>query len=589
MSKIDINEYILELEETSEDEKLKADMDYQKNLFLEYVSSGTNFPDERKKLLEDFNNGLPFTGNKGLRRRLGAFDLGYFARAYLPHYFTNDSPKFHDELDNIWSDGVLKGLNPHMDPKEINYLKGRFRAIAAPRGHAKSTNVTFKDPLHAICYQYKHYILILSDSSDQAEGFLSDIKIELEDNEAIKEDFGILKGKKVWKNSVALTATNIKIEAIGSGKKIRGRRHRNWRPDLIVLDDVENDENVNTPDQRKKLANWFYKAVSKAGDTYTDIFYVGTVLHYDSLLMKVLKNPKYKSLTYQGVISWATNKDLWDVWESIYIDLTNEDRQEDAEAFFDDNKEEMLEGTKVLWEEKLSYYDLMVLRISEGIAAFNSEIQNDPVDPSMRTINEEWLDFYDDNPPDFSDSRFVVVGSLDPSLGKNDKSDTNANIALMKDVITGYMYVGEAIIEKRKPDVIIDDTIEQSKRMKRDFKKPFHVFGVETVQFQYFFKDVLAEKSRLANEYLPIEEINPRQQKELRIESLAPLIKNKYIKFSRKHKTLIEQLINHPKGPDDGPDALEMAVRLALKITGNTKIDYKSVIARALNFGRGAF
>jgi predicted phage terminase large subunit-like protein len=592
MSKINLDQYIQELEETSEDEQLKADMEYQKKIFLEYVSAGSNFPDERKKLLEDFNKGLALTGKKGLRRRLGAFDLGYFARAYLPHYFTRKSPKFHEELDHIWSNGVLKDLNPHMSPKEINHLAGRFRGVAAPRGHAKSTNVTFKDPLHATLYEYKHYALILSDSSDQAEGFLSDIKIELEDNEAIKEDFGSLKGNKVWKNSVIVTSTNVKIEAIGSGKKIRGRRHRNWRPDLIVLDDVENDENVNTKEQRKKLENWFYKAVSKAGDTYTDIFYVGTVLHYDSLLMKVLRNPKYKSLTYQGVISWATNRDLWDVWESIYIDLTNDNRQEDALQFFEDHKEEMLEGTKVLWEEKLSYYDLMVLRISEGIAAFNSEIQNDPVDPSMRTFNEEWLDFYDDaGQPfiDFKDSRFVIVGALDPSLAKNDKSDTNANIAIFKDTVSGYMYVVEAIVEKRKPNVIIDDTIEQSKRMKRDYNKPFHVFGVETIQFQYFFKDVLEEKCRLASEHLPIEELNPRQQKDLRISSLAPLIKNKYIKFSRKHKTLIDQIINHPKGKDDGPDALEQAVRLALKIKGSTKVEYKSVLSRMVKFRRGAY
>lgn len=76
-----------------------------------------------------------------------------------------------------------------------------------------------------------------------------------------------------------LTKTDIKAEAIGSGKKVRGRRHRNWRPDLIVLDDIENDENVNTPEQRRKLKNWFDKAVSKAGDTYTDIMYIGTILH----------------------------------------------------------------------------------------------------------------------------------------------------------------------------------------------------------------------------------------------------------------------------------------------------------------------
>ncbi|MFQ8732059.1 MAG: hypothetical protein ACLSAC_17475 [Enterocloster bolteae] len=51
-----------------------------------------------------------------------------------------------------------------------------------------------------------------------------------------------------------------------------------------MLDDIENDENVRTAEQRSKLSNWFNKAVSKAGDSYTDIVYIGTLLHYDSLL-----------------------------------------------------------------------------------------------------------------------------------------------------------------------------------------------------------------------------------------------------------------------------------------------------------------
>ena len=73
--------------------------------------------------------------------------------------------------------------------------------------------------------------------------------MEFEENPAIIEDFGFLPGK-VWRGNVLVTKSNIKLEAIGSGKKIRGRKHRNWRPDLIILDDVENDENVRTPDQR---------------------------------------------------------------------------------------------------------------------------------------------------------------------------------------------------------------------------------------------------------------------------------------------------------------------------------------------------
>ena len=143
-------------------------------------------------------------------------------------------------------------------------------------------------------YAYKHYEIILSDSSEQAEGFLSDIKTELEENAALREDFGELEGR-VWKASVILLSNGVKIEALGAGKKIRGRRHKQWRPDLILCDDLENDENVNTPEQRKKLRDWFYKAVSKAGDTYTDIVYIGTLLHYDALLANVAKNPEYEA------------------------------------------------------------------------------------------------------------------------------------------------------------------------------------------------------------------------------------------------------------------------------------------------------
>lgn len=346
MAKIDLNDYLEKLTEP-EDRETVANRAYQRELFEQYVTKDGNFPEQRAQLLEDFRAGKELTGPKGLRRKLGAFDLEYFGRAYLAHYFVRPSPKFHGELDRIWREGVLKGMNPELDAKRISRADGCRRAIEAPRGHAKSTTFTFKDDLHAAVYGYKHYIIILSDSSEQAEGFLVDIKTELEENAALKEDFGELEGK-VWKSSVILLANGVKIEAIGSGKKIRGRRHKQWRPDLIVCDDLENDENVNTPEQRKKLRDWFYKAVSKAGDTYTDIVYIGTLLHFDALLANVAKNPSYKSVRYQGVISFATNGELWDAWESIFTDLSNDNRQEDALEFFQANREAMLEGTAVL-------------------------------------------------------------------------------------------------------------------------------------------------------------------------------------------------------------------------------------------------
>lgn len=523
---------------------------------------------ERVQLRREFEAGHPMTGPGGLRRKLGAIDMEFFGRAYFPHYFSRPSPEFHRELDAIWQQGVLKGRYPltPADTKAISRLPGVRRAVAAPRGHAKSTNLTFKGTMHSTLYGYKHYPIIISDSSEQAEGFLDNIRVEFEENTAILEDFGSLAGS-VWRSNVLVTKTNIKIEAIGSGKKIRGRKHRNWRPDLIILDDVENDENVRTPEQRKKLKDWFDKAVSKSGDDYTDIVYIGTLLHYDSLLAKTLTNPAYRSIKYKAVIQFSQADDLWQQWESIFTDLSNDDRESEALAFFQAHKEAMLEGTQVLWEEKLSYYDLMVMRVSEGEASFNSEEQNEPINPDDCLFMEEWFDYYNEAEVNFGDPAFDFFGFIDPSLGKTKRSDFSAIVTLAKHKGSGYMYVVDADIERRHPDRIIADVLAKERWLRASFGHGYRKLGAETNQFQWFLKEELAKASAKAGLYLPIEEVQQTSDKVMRIQTLQPDVKNKYIKFNRRHKRLLEQLTQFPMGAhDDGPDALEGARSIAKRV-----------------------
>lgn len=523
---------------------------------------------ERVQLRREFAAGHPTTGPEGLRRKLGAIDMEFFGRAYFPHYFSRPSPEFHRELDAIWQQGVLKGRYPltAADTKTISRLPGVRRAVAAPRGHAKSTNLTFKGTMHSTLYSYKHYPIIISDSSEQAEGFLDNIRVEFEENTAILEDFGPLAGS-VWRSNVLVTKTNIKIEAIGSGKKIRGRKHRNWRPDLIILDDVENDENVRTPEQRKKLKDWFDKAVSKCGDDYTDIVYIGTLLHYDSLLAKTLTNPAYRSIKYKAVIRFSQADDLWQQWETIFTDLSNDDRESDALAFFQAHKTAMLEGTQVLWEEKLSYYDLMVMRVSEGEASFNSEEQNEPINPDDCLFMEEWFDYYNEAEVNFGDPAFDFFGFIDPSLGKTKRSDFSAIVTLAKHKGSGYMYVVDADIERRHPDRIIADVLAKERWLRASFGHGYRKLGAETNQFQWFLKEELAKASAKAGLYLPIEEVQQTSDKVMRVQTLQPDVKNKYIKFNRRHKRLLEQLTQFPMGAhDDGPDALEGARSITKKV-----------------------
>lgn len=549
--------------------KLNSDDGTDLNALQDLLKGFLNKDDapERVKLRRAFEAGQPLTGENGLRKKLGAIDLEFFGRAYFPHYFSRPTPEFHRELDNIWQQGVLKGRFPTTpaETKVISRMPGVRRVVAAPRGHAKSTNLTFKGTMHATLYQYKHYPIIISDSSDQAEGFLENIRVEFDENTAIREDFGNLAGS-VWRSNVLVTKTNIKIEAIGSGKKIRGRKHRNWRPDLLVLDDVENDENVRTPEQRAKLDSWFKKAVSKAGDDYTDIVYIGTLLHYDSLLANTLKNPVYRAIKYQAVISFSKADDLWQQWEGIYTDLDNDDREREALNFFRKNQKAMLEGTKVLWEEKLSYYDLMVMRLSEGESAFNSEMQNEPINPDDCIFIQEWFDFYNEAEVNFRNRAFLFFGFVDPSLGKSKKSDFSAIITLAKHKASGYMFVVDADIERRHPDRIITDVLEKERWLRATYGRGYKKLGAETNQFQWFLKEELAKASARAGLYLPIEEVQQTSDKVMRIQTLQPDIKNKYIKFNTKHKRLLEQLYHFPMGAhDDGPDALEGARTIAKK------------------------
>lgn len=467
-----------------------------------------------------------------------------FCLTYFPHYFYVNPSIMHEELF-ITLDEAIKNEKPSKIVR------------AAPRGNAKSTIISMAFVMYCATHELKKYILLVSDTASQANDFLFAIKTEYEDNVLLLNDFGDLKGE-IWTNSDIILESGVRIQALGAGKKVRGRRYKQYRPDLIVCDDLENDENVMSPDQRKKTLSWFTKALSKAGDERTDLIFLGTIIHYDSLLANILKNPIYDSKIYRAVISWSASP-KWDEWETLITNLSDADRLETARTFFESNKGEMLEGTKVLWEEKEDYYDLMVQRVADGPAAFSSEKQNEPLADDDRYFLPEWIQYYEDK--DIQGLNLFTVGFVDPSMGKVG-GDFSAIISLGADP-NGYVYVLDADLKRRHPDIIINDVVLKNRVYRYKF------FGVETNQFQEYFKDAMQKKLRDMREVdkeiavLKLKEVRQHSDKTLRIQSLQPDIKSGRIKFKRDQQKLIEQLVNFPSAShDDGPDALEGALSL---------------------------
>jgi len=488
----------------------------------------------------------PLTGPQGLRRELGEIDYEFFGRSFFCDFCNLPPCQFHHEQ--------------FAEMKRIEDAGGGETIItAAPRESAKSTDWNTIYTANNAVYAKKHYIVLVSDSSDQAVDDLKQVKTALEENDYILEDFGRLKSDSMWKSDAILTKNDVLICAKGSGKKIRGIKHKQWRPDLIILDDVENDENVQSPDQRKKLMNWFNKVVMNAGSKYTDVVVIGTILHYDGLLNNLLQKAGYRTKKYKAVIE-DNNSPLWIDWREIYIDKTNPRNIEDAYDFFLAHREEMETGSVVIWPEAKDLYYYKRKLVDLGPAAYNSEYQNEPIDPENSWVTEEDFHYYDgvDGTGLPLLAECIVKGACDPSMGKNDKSDLSGICTVERDA-NGYLYVVESDARRRKPDDIISDIFEKQRRF------GYQEFYIEDVAFQAYFADNVQKESAKNGTYMNIvTEPKPKGEKHSRIRGqLQPMIKNGYLRFSHKQKSLIEGLIYLGSLKyDDEPESLQQVVAL---------------------------
>lgn len=484
-------------------------------------------------------------------------DLLLFAKTYLSHAFPSDWSSFHLDSARLLDSIIFETVDT--ETKDV---------IACPRGHAKSTFFSFLEVIHACCYGTKKFVLLISATGVVAKQFISDIRNELEFNEKLKRDFGLDKDPNLW------NATDFRVHSTngvtyvcgrGAGAQVRGlKANGGTRPDLIIVDDLEDEENVSSPAQAEALEKWFNSDLLPCGAAgRTSFIIVGTILAYNSLLFKLLNEPKYsiwRRRTYQAVISYAEDTEKWDKWEELMLDAGDPHAYDTAYQYYLDNKEDMLRGAKVLWESqrKDMYLYLMCVKLANE-DSFNSEFQNQPLDEKSRTFKTEWIE---ENGYDSLPELKAVSAAIDPSMGKTRKADTSAIIFIGQGKDDGRFYILDASVAVRKPDELIHDVEELIKKWYR--YDP--LITVETNVFQNFFATTIKEKFEKNNIYVRWNDVVhlPGDSKAQRILSLVPYIKNGLIKFPRNGaRVLKEQLKMFPRATshDDGPDALEMALR----------------------------
>ncbi|MCC2099239.1 MAG: phage terminase large subunit, partial [Hyphomicrobiales bacterium] len=416
--------------------------------------------------------------------------------------------------------------------------------FVAPRGSSKSTHLSLGLALYCIVTKRKKYIIEISDAYAQAALLIEGLKAELTANPRLAHDFPDIAGEgRVWREGEIVTRNNIRVEGLGAGQKIRGRRHGPFRPDLLFLDDLENDESVRSLDQRNKIEGWIDKAALEVGppDGSLDVIYVGTVLHFDAVIARKAKTKAWHVTRYQAIMTWPDNMELWDAFEERY----HNDGEPAARRYYARNKKAMDKGAVVNWPALQPLADLMVKRAANH-AAFQAEYQNQPIAENnpFQDITY-WVQRAGD---------LTLFGAVDPSLGKRGKGrDPSAIIVGGYDRREQRLDVLEASIRKRLPDQIIADVIA----MQKEFR--CYLWFVEAVQFQEFLRTSLMLEAAKQGVGISAVPIIPIGDKNLRIERLQPPVKAGLIRFSPDHTTLIEQLQQWPNAAhDDGPDCLDM-------------------------------
>ena len=486
---------------------------------------------------------------KALKLRHSIPHLEDWGRAFFPHYIRLPPSKMHSEIV-----ATLHGFSR-------SRLVGGKEARIAPRSGAKTTWISKLYPLYCICHSLEHYILMIGDTGRQAQQNLQAVKHELTSNRKLADAYPDICGPgEVWNVDQIVTRNGINVQAIGAGSDFRGSTFREHRPGLIIVDDLDNDEDARSEDQRDKMWQWFSRVLMPMGDVATNFLAVGTALHEEDTIHRLLKTGEWGWKRYQALMSEPTADELWRQWRLLFLDLETpkEERQARAQQFYLEHQAEMDAGAELLWPERESLYSLMCYRTAYGEAAFQSEKQGFPTSDQ----STEWPPslFVDTTEHRLSfqvwpDTKLRVM-ALDPSKGKTDASDFSAFIMLGLGT-DGLLYV-DADIKRRDVTRIVEDGF--------DLAASFHpdLFLIETNQFQ----ELLAtEFSRQANErgtLLPLSGFNNTVKKQTRIRRIGPYLQLNQIRFradSLGVDELLKQLRQFPHCKhDDGPDALDMAI-----------------------------
>ncbi|MDR0612395.1 MAG: hypothetical protein LBG45_02735 [Dysgonamonadaceae bacterium] len=176
------------------------------------------------------------------RKRLEADDEAWF-RYYFDQYCTCEAADFHRRAT-----------------RRLMSNRRWYEVRAWSRELAKSARSMMEISKLALTGQVRN-VLLISNSEDNAIRLLLPFMANFEENRRIVQDYGAQKKPGAWEAGEFTCWCGCSFRAIGAGQSPRGTRNKNYRPDFILIDDIDTDEECRNPDRIDKKWKWLEKAL----------------------------------------------------------------------------------------------------------------------------------------------------------------------------------------------------------------------------------------------------------------------------------------------------------------------------------------
>jgi phage terminase large subunit-like protein len=442
-----------------------------------------------------------------VKRLLGDFEQ--FCYYYFPNYTSAKFAKFH-----------LRFAKKVIDNDNIYIVR------AWAREHAKSVTAGLFLTLYLKFTGKSHNMLYVSNSYEKAEELLMPVMINLESNQRLIHDFGVQKSWRGWEVGKFVTADGCSFRALGAGQSPRGSRNEEKRPDLVLIDDIDTDEESRNQSRIDRKFQWIERALFPAMSVSGNkrFILVGNIISKESIIVKASR--------------------VADDYEQINI--------------LDKN------GQPSWNRYSLEAVNYMLSKIS--YAAGQAEYFNNPI-----TEGTVFKDIVWGKIPPLSKFRFVVCYT-DPSFKDSKKNDFKATVVVGE--LEGKFYIIKAYVEQTTTAKMIDWHYQIADDLKNHTTVYFYIEA-------NFMQDTFLEEFRKAGKlrgYLSINgDDRAKPDKYTRIEAtLEPLNRQNRLIFNEaerdnphmrrleeQFKAIEPSLSTH----DDGPDATEGGVYII-----NTKL-----------------